>query len=115
MDRAAITPELVSELVATQLPQWAGLPVSRVELDGWDNATFRLGPTMSVRLPSAEAYVAQIDKEHRWLPHLARCVPLPIPEPLAKGVPGCGFPRPWSVYRWIEGEPATGTNVRDLS
>jgi aminoglycoside phosphotransferase (APT) family kinase protein len=31
------------------------------------------------------------------------------------GVPGCGFPRPWSVYRWIDGEPATADNVRDMA
>jgi len=26
----------------------------------------------------------------------------PIPRPIAKGRPGCGFPRPWSVYGWLE-------------
>ena len=61
---------------------------------------------MSVRLPSGEAYARQVDKEHRWLPVLAPSLPLPIPQPLAKGVPGCGFPWPWSVYRWIDGETA---------
>src|ERR1700736_1246436 len=85
VDKADITPELVSRLVARQFPQWGDLPVSRVELDGWDNATFRLGTTMSVRLPSGDAYVAQIDKEHRWLPILRGDLPLSIPEPLVKG------------------------------
>ena len=55
VQKADITPELVSRLVATQFPQWAGLPVRPVDADGWDNATFRLGEHMSVRLPSAEA------------------------------------------------------------
>ena len=113
VDRPDITPELVSRLVAHEFPQWADLPVSRVELDGWDNKTFRLGPTMSVRLPSADVYVAQIDKEHRWLPVLGRDLPLPIPEPLAKGGPALGFPFPWSVYRWIDGETATSATVAD--
>ena len=98
--KADITPELVSRLVASQFPQWAELPVRPVDVDGWDNATFRLGERMSVRLPSSQAYVEQVEKEHRWLPILAPQLPLPIPEPLAKGKPGCGFPRPWSVYRW---------------
>src|ERR1700675_1815410 len=75
LDKGDITPELASRLVARQFPQWADLPVSRVELDGWDNTTFRLGTTMSVRLPSADAYVAQIDKEHRWLPILRGNLP----------------------------------------
>jgi aminoglycoside phosphotransferase (APT) family kinase protein len=112
--KADITPDLVSRLVAHQFPQWADLPVSPVELDGWDNTTFRLGTTMSVRLPSADIYVAQIDKEHRWLPVLKRDLPVTIPEPLAKGSPALGFPRPWSVYRWISGETATDATVSDL-
>jgi aminoglycoside phosphotransferase (APT) family kinase protein len=115
VDKADITPELVSRLVARQFPQWADLPVSRVELDGWDNATFRLGTTMSVRLPSGDAYVAQIDKEHRWLPILRGDLPLSIPEPLVKGPPALGFPRPWSIYRWIGGDTATDETVSNLT
>lgn len=112
--KADITPELVARLVATQFPQWAGLPVRPVDVDGWDNATFRLGEHMSVRLPSSPDYVEQVEKEHRWLPVLARQLPLPVPEPLGKGEPGCGFPRPWSVYRWIDGQTAESGRVADL-
>jgi aminoglycoside phosphotransferase (APT) family kinase protein len=114
MDKADITPALVSALVATQFPMWADLPVRPVDADGWDNATFRLGENMSVRLPGADSYTQQVDKEHRWLPVLASQLPLPVPVPLAKGVPGCGFPRPWSVYRWIAGEPVTAARVSDM-
>ena len=114
MDKAGITPAVVERLLAAQFPQWAHLPVSRVELDGWDNTTFRLGDEMSVRLPSGDAYTAQVDKEHRWLPYLAPQLPLPIPQPLAKGAPTQEFPRPWSIYRWLEGEPATVDRIADL-
>jgi aminoglycoside phosphotransferase (APT) family kinase protein len=47
--KADITPGLVCQLVATQFPQWAGLPVWPVDTDGWDNATFRLGQHMAGR------------------------------------------------------------------
>jgi aminoglycoside phosphotransferase (APT) family kinase protein len=114
MDKADITPALASGLVASQFPMWADLPVRPVAADGWDNTTFRLGDHMSVRLPSADCYTQQVDKEHRWLPVLAGQLPLPVPMPLAKGVPGCGFPRPWSVYRWIAGEPLTAEHVGDM-
>jgi hypothetical protein len=72
-----ITAALVTRLLAEQFPQWADLPVTPVELDGWDNRTFRLGDRMSVRLPSGEGYAAQVDKEQRWLPVLAPQLPLP--------------------------------------
>lgn len=97
MRKADITADLVAGLVAAQFPAWSHLPVRPVELDGWDNTTFRLGSSMSVRLPSADAYVPQVDKEQRWLPVLGPRLPLPIPVPLARGEPSPAFPRPWSV------------------
>jgi aminoglycoside phosphotransferase (APT) family kinase protein len=114
VDKSAITPELVARLLAAQFPEWRALPVTCVELDGWDNTTFRLGSDMSVRLPSGDGYAVQVDKEHRWLPVLAPQLPLPIPQPLAKGTPSPEFPRPWSVYRWLEGEVATLERIADL-
>jgi aminoglycoside phosphotransferase (APT) family kinase protein len=115
VEKADITTEVVSQLVASQFPRWADLPVVRVAHDGWDNTTFRLGDELCVRMPSAERYVAQVEKEHRWLPILGRQLPLPIPQPVARGRPGGGFPRPWSVYRWIEGDTATIDRITNLT
>lgn len=114
VDRTDITPALVSKLLIQQFPQWADLPISRVAADGWDNTTFRLGDTMSVRLPTGDWYSKQVEKEQRWLPVLAPQLPLPISLPLAQGVPGFGYPWPWSVYQWIDGEPLMTTSVADL-
>lgn len=115
MSQPEINSALVTCLLRDQFPQWSDLPISTVGLDGWDNRTFRLGDKMTVRLPSADAYAAQVDKEHLWLPVLAEHLPLPIPHPIARGVPGCGYPRPWSIYRWLEGEPATAERITDLA
>jgi aminoglycoside phosphotransferase (APT) family kinase protein len=102
-----VPPAVVRRLVDTQFPQWAALPIEPVALEGWDNATYRLGEHLSVRLPNGDAYVAQVEKEHRWLPFLARQLPVAIPESVAIGAPSVDFPRPWSIRRWIEGEPAS--------
>ena len=109
-----INASLVRRLIAAQFPQWADLPVRPVDHDGWDNRTFRLGDEMAVRLPSAERYVAQVEKEHAWLPKLAPQLPLAIPTPLAMGRPGAGYPWPWSVYRWLDGEIATKERIVDV-
>jgi aminoglycoside phosphotransferase (APT) family kinase protein len=106
--------DLAARLVAEQFPQWADLPLAPVSPDGWDNRTFRLGDELCVRLPSADRYAAQVDKEQRWLPVLAPRLPLPIPQPVERGAPGRGFPWPWSVYRWLPGEPAAVAPVDDL-
>ncbi len=114
MRRQDIDVELAECLIHAQFPQWAHLPVRPVDLDGWDNTTFRLGDDMSMRLPSHEQYVPQIAKEHRWLPLLRGHLPFPIPRPITRGAPGCGYPHPWSVYRWLNGDPAALAGVRDL-
>ena len=105
---------LVRRLLAAQFPQWAHLAVLPVAQSGWDNQTFRLGEQMLVRLPSALAYASQVSKEQRWLPKLAPLLPLPIPHPLALGAPALSYPWQWSVYRWIEGEPATRGHIANL-
>lgn len=114
MDRTDITPDLVSRLLREQFPQWADLPVRRVDADGIDNTTFRLGDSMSVRLPTGGWYSRQVEKEQRWLPVLAPQLPLPIPVPLAQGEPASGYPWPWSVYRWLDGEPLMAGPVADM-
>lgn len=106
---------LVKRLIACQFPQWADLPICPVAQQGNDNRTFRLGEHLSVRLPSAERYVAAVEKEHAWLPRLAPRLPLKIPVPVALGEPGEGYPSRWSVYRWLEGETATADAIADLS
>jgi aminoglycoside phosphotransferase (APT) family kinase protein len=102
--RPEITTGLVQALVAEQFPQWRELPVTPVSRQGWDNRTFRLGDQLSVRLPSADGYVAAVDKENRWLPELAGHLPLPVPSPVAVGRPGADYPFPWSVRRWLDGD-----------
>jgi aminoglycoside phosphotransferase (APT) family kinase protein len=114
IDRATVNAALARRLVDDQFPQWADLPIEPVEVDGWDNRTFRLGSDRTVRLPNGPWYAQQVAKEQRWLPVLAPLLPLPIPLPEAHGRPGAGYPYPWSVYRWIEGELASRAPIGDL-
>ncbi|WP_327092006.1 aminoglycoside phosphotransferase family protein [Nonomuraea sp. NBC_01738] len=111
--RITVDAEQVGRLVAGQFPQWADLPIEPVAAGGWDNRTFHLGDGMLVRLPSAAEYALAVDKEHRWLPPLASLLPLPIPVPLAKGEPGAGYPFAWSIYPWLDGEPASAGRIAD--
>ncbi|MEU4602442.1 aminoglycoside phosphotransferase family protein [Kribbella sp. NPDC023972] len=113
--RAGIDAALVRRLIAEQFPQWADLPVTPVKVDGWDNRTYRLGPELTARLPTAESYAAAVHKEHEWLPLLAPALPVAIPEAVAKGSPGQGYPYHWAIRRWIDGETASYETVPDLS
>ena len=104
----------VRRLIESQFPEWSDVPITPAEPQGWDNRSFRLGEELVVRLPSDEAYAAQVEKEQHWLPILGPQLPLPIPTPVAKGEPDPGFPYPWSIYTWLDGEPASSTRVDDM-
>jgi aminoglycoside phosphotransferase (APT) family kinase protein len=104
---------LVGRLLAAQFPDWADLPVSPVPSSGTDNALYRLGDDMVVRLPRIHWAVDQVDKELLWLPKLAPHLPLAIPHPLALGEPAEGYPWNWSIYQWLNGEQATLDRLAD--
>ena len=112
--KRGIERELVSCLLREQFPWLADLALRDVELGGWDNTTFRLGEHLVVRLPNEDALVEQIEKEQRWLALIAQQLPFPIPTPVHRGEPGCGFARPWSINRWLDGRPAALSALQDL-
>jgi len=103
---------LARRLLANQFPHWADLPLTPVASAGTDNAIYRLGRDMCLRLPRRPSAARLIDKECRWLPALAP-LPLTIPVPLGKGEPAEGFPWVWSVCSWIEGETVTADGMAD--
>ncbi|MFD0265041.1 aminoglycoside phosphotransferase family protein [Streptomyces sp. NPDC127106] len=102
-------PSLVHRLIAQQFPRWAGLPVEPVDRHGTSHVMYRLGERMVVRLPRTAGAAEDIERECTWLPRLAPSLPVPVPVPLGQGAPGEGYPFPWAVYRWLDGEvPAAG-------
>ncbi|HVQ87181.1 MAG TPA: aminoglycoside phosphotransferase family protein [Actinomycetes bacterium] len=112
-DEFDIDAELVRRLIAGQFAEWADLPIDRVEPAGTDNAVYRLGANLAVRLPRIESASDSPVAEHRWLPKLAPLLPLAIPEPIALGEPTDEYPWNWTVCRWLEGETAMIDRITD--
>jgi aminoglycoside phosphotransferase (APT) family kinase protein len=113
-DEIPMNVPLVRRLLAAQFPQWADLPIRPVRSAGSDNAIYRLGDDMAVRLPRRSGRTEEsLDKEVEWLPKLAPLLPLAVPLPLAMGAPGEGYPCRWAVYSWLAGEAATVDNIAD--
>lgn len=100
---------LVEQLIAKQFPHLANLPLKPVPSIGTDNALYRLGKDMVVRLPRIDWAVENVDKEFTWIPKIAPFLPISIPTPIAKGSPTKEYSFPWSIYTWIEGSnPVVG-------
>lgn len=114
IDEINIDKDLVRRLINAQFPQWSALSIEPVKSAGTDNAIYRLGKDMAVRLPRIASAALQIDKEYTWLPRLASQLPLAIPVPLGKGMPAEGYPCSWAIYRWLDGENATIECIADL-
>jgi aminoglycoside phosphotransferase (APT) family kinase protein len=107
VDEIDIDVGLVRRLLAAQFPQWAALALAPVPSAGTVNALYRLGDDMLVRLPLRRGGSGGVEHEHVWLPRLAPLLPVATPVLLGKGTPAEGYPWPWSVYRWLEGENPT--------
>ncbi|MGB6455077.1 MAG: aminoglycoside phosphotransferase family protein [Streptosporangiaceae bacterium] len=99
---------LIARLLEEQAPHLAGLLATKVT-DGWDNAVWRLGDALAIRITRRAVAVDLHRHEQRWLPVLASELPLPVPAPVIVGVPTARFPWPWSVVPWFEGDVAALT------
>jgi aminoglycoside phosphotransferase (APT) family kinase protein len=104
--------DLVRILLRTQFPHWSDLPLEQIHHTGTDNAIFRLGPDLMVRLPRIHWSVQQIEKECTWLPRLAPHLPFAIQSPLAMGRPDDTYPWHWSINRWYDGDNATLDRIK---
>ncbi|QEO14572.1 aminoglycoside phosphotransferase family protein [Agromyces intestinalis] len=100
----ALDAPLVAALVAAQHPDLMG--EVREAASGWDNAVFRLGERLAVRMPRRELGARLVAGEQRWLPELAPRLPVPVPAPTREGRPGLGYPYPWSIVPWFDGVDA---------
>lgn len=112
-DELDINETLVKQLLSAQFPEWSNLDLKRIKSDGTDNAIYRLGADMCVRLPRIHWAANDVEKEHKYLPQLARALPLAIPAPLGIGLPQANYPWHWSVYNWLEGEDASIAPIAD--
>jgi aminoglycoside phosphotransferase (APT) family kinase protein len=107
-----VSAAVVHALIREQRPDLAGRSLERVA-NGWDNATFRLGDDLAVRLPRRDEAVPLILHEQQYLPGIAGRAPVPVPVPVHAGRPTSDFPWPWSIVRWVPGTSALDAGPAD--
>lgn len=109
-----VTVDLVKALLSAQCPVLADLPVTPFAT-GWDNAMFRLGDSMMVRLPVREVAAPLIDNEIAHLARIDERVDLPLPSAVFAGSPSEEFPHSWAVIPFTPGVTAARVPVAERS
>ena len=95
---------LVRRLLRDQHPDLADRRMRRIGT-GWDNAVYRLGRDLTVRVPRRELGARLMATELRWVPELAPGLTLPVPVPVRAGAPTDFYPWPWAVCAHVPGRP----------
>jgi aminoglycoside phosphotransferase (APT) family kinase protein len=110
-DQLTVSLRTVRELVDEQFPEWRGLRIRSIASQGTVNAIFRIGKRLAARFPLQPR---DVTSARRWLESEADAgrellgrTRFRIPEPVALGEPGAGYPLPWSVQTWLPGVVAT--------
>lgn len=110
-DEVRVGPDIARHLIINQFPHWSDLPIRAVVTDGTDHAIYRIGDELAARFPlhpdSVEETRDRLAVEAAAARELADCSPVPVPEPVALGEPGSGYPLPWAVQTWVPGRVAT--------
>nr|WP_294693583.1 aminoglycoside phosphotransferase family protein [uncultured Friedmanniella sp.] len=97
---------VVRALLRAQVPWLADLPLAFLSNTGTDNAIYRLGPSLVVRLPRIIGAARGLAAEVAWLPRLRGRLSVPVPELVHAGEPAESYPYPWAVLGWLRGTDA---------
>lgn len=110
-DQIAIGLETAKALIAMQFPQFAGQDVVALATAGTVNAIFRIGDQYAARFPlramDAGECLSLLQAEVSASREFHACCPFASPNPIGIGRPGDGYPLPFLIQTWVEGEPAT--------
>lgn len=98
-----ISSDLARTLIDAQFPEYAHLPITDVEKQGHDHCTYRLGPNMFIRIPTAASY-ALMSREQELLPKLEKCLSMSILAPIKMDKSSLDYPYSFSIYQWLPGK-----------
>ncbi|MFL0694184.1 MAG: aminoglycoside phosphotransferase family protein [Agrobacterium tumefaciens] len=109
-DQLTITSAQVRALVTEQFPQFGHQHVVALQTAGTVNAIFRIGERHAARFPLQMIDTANclqlLKREAEASREFHEYCPFPSPEPIGIGRQGAGFPMPWLVQTWIDGDVA---------
>jgi aminoglycoside phosphotransferase (APT) family kinase protein len=112
-DDLPVTDALIHALLERHTPQWADQPVNRVTSSGTDNALYRIGDHLVLRIPRRKSAALLVSKELDWLPHF-HGLPLATPTLRHRGHVDLGLDCEFGILEWMEGNVAIPENIANL-
>lgn len=110
-DQITIDTEAARALVHAQFPAFRGDAVKRLEGSGTEHTIFRVGQYACARFPlrmtDPDRCAAALRAQAAAMTLFAENSPVPAPRPLGVGRPGPGYPLPWLMVTWVDGDCAT--------
>jgi aminoglycoside phosphotransferase (APT) family kinase protein len=118
-DQIEVRATQVTRLIAEQFPQFAGEEIVELATSGTVSAIFRIGASHSARFPLRMMDAAECTRllaaEAKASAEFHDCCPFASPKPVGLGRAGFGYPLPWLLQTWIEGEVATPAGLSGSS
>jgi aminoglycoside phosphotransferase (APT) family kinase protein len=109
-DQIPLEPAVARRMVHEQFPQWASDPVTRLATVATTSYIHRIGGHHTARFPmrreDAGTLRRRIDAERAAMAQFAAVSTVPAPLMVGIGEPAHGFPLPWTVQTWVDGEVA---------
>lgn len=100
----AVDATLVKELLITQFPQFKDMSIVPIKSIGTDNAIFKIGNNLCVRLPRKKDMFLTINGYIQWVNPIVQQLPLKISTLMLPGKPQGKYPYNWGIYTWLDGE-----------
>lgn len=89
-------------MVEKQFPELKPVSV-KVLGEGFDNSVFLVNGQFVFRIPRREIAAGLIETENALLPVVAPSLPIPVPNPIFRGVPDEDYPLPFAGYKLLAG------------
>lgn len=106
-DQLNVSLPTIELLVREQFPDLTG-PIRLLPGSGTVNAIARVGDGVTARFPlrlePPDEVQSFLEAEQAALAELSEVSPFPTPRPLGIGHPGHGYPLPWSLQTWLDGD-----------
>lgn len=99
-----LTDAAAARLIAQRFPEFALLPLRRIDTAATVNTIIRIGEDLAARFPIVGESAAVLSAEAAAMSELAAVCAVPTPLPIGIGTASVEYPSAWSVQTWLSGE-----------